>query len=176
MSWEGLSSPLVYVLSILVSVPPVMFRLYSVSLCVSGVSDCPPHRRTVSCRNRSVRMSVKFMVVIVTVSHLFPFRTEKLSPSAPMVLPTSGRVGSRRPYRGESRSGESFRTALFLAACPAWAVSLPWGKALWKESLNHPKGNHPQVGSFRMVAKNPVAGGRLRPNLRRLHLQLQVHL
>ena len=28
--------------------------------------------------------------------HLFPFRTEKLSPSAPMVLHTRGRVGSRR--------------------------------------------------------------------------------
>ena len=28
--------------------------------------------------------------------HLFPFRTEKLSPPAPMVLHTRGRVGSRR--------------------------------------------------------------------------------
>ena len=28
--------------------------------------------------------------------HLFPFRTEKLSPLAPMVLPTGGRVGRRR--------------------------------------------------------------------------------
>ena len=27
--------------------------------------------------------------------HLFPFRTEKLSPSAPMVLPDGGRVGRR---------------------------------------------------------------------------------
>ena len=28
--------------------------------------------------------------------HLFPFRTEKLSPITPMVLRNSGRVGSRR--------------------------------------------------------------------------------
>ena len=28
--------------------------------------------------------------------HLFPFRTEKLSPITPMVLRKSGRVGSRR--------------------------------------------------------------------------------
>ena len=35
-------------------------------------------------------------VAIVTGFHLFPFRTEKLSPSAPMVLHTRGRVGSRR--------------------------------------------------------------------------------
>ena len=30
--------------------------------------------------------------------HLFPFRTEKLSPPAPMVLHTRGRVGSRRLF------------------------------------------------------------------------------
>ena len=35
-------------------------------------------------------------VVIVAGFHLFPFRTEKLSPPAPMVLHTRGRVGSRR--------------------------------------------------------------------------------
>ena len=29
--------------------------------------------------------------------HLFPFRTEKLSSSAPMVLPLGGRVGRRQP-------------------------------------------------------------------------------
>ena len=34
--------------------------------------------------------------------HLFPFRTEKLSPSAPMVLHTRGRVGSRRFFKKRS--------------------------------------------------------------------------
>ena len=39
---------------------------------------------------------IHIQVVIVSGFHLFPFRTEKLSPSAPMVLHTRGRVGSRR--------------------------------------------------------------------------------
>ena len=38
----------------------------------------------------------EIQVVIVAGFHLFPFRTEKLSPPAPMVLHTRGRVGSRR--------------------------------------------------------------------------------
>ena len=37
-------------------------------------------------------------VAIVAGFHLFPFRTEKLSPPAPMVLHTRGRVGSRRLF------------------------------------------------------------------------------
>ena len=41
-------------------------------------------------------MSTLFQVVIVAGFHLFPFRTEKLSLPAPMVLHTRGRVGSRR--------------------------------------------------------------------------------
>ena len=36
------------------------------------------------------------MVAIASGYHLFPFRTEKLSPSAPMVLQTRGRVGRRQ--------------------------------------------------------------------------------
>ena len=35
-------------------------------------------------------------MVIARGIHLFPFRTEKLSPVTPMVLRNSGRVGSRR--------------------------------------------------------------------------------
>ena len=42
-------------------------------------------------------------VAIVPGFHLFPFRTEKLSPTAPMVLRNSGRVGSRRLYRSLPR-------------------------------------------------------------------------
>ena len=38
----------------------------------------------------------EIQVAIVAGFHLFPFRTEKLSPPAPMVLHTRGRVGSRR--------------------------------------------------------------------------------
>ena len=38
--------------------------------------------------------------------HLFPFRTEKLSPITPMVLRNSGRVGSRRFSKCEEHEGE----------------------------------------------------------------------
>ena len=41
----------------------------------------------------------EIQAVIVAGFHLFPFRTEKLSPPAPMVLHTRGRVGSRRLLR-----------------------------------------------------------------------------
>ena len=43
----------------------------------------------------TARVQKKFPVVIATGFHLFPFRTEKLSPTAPMVLHTRGRVGRR---------------------------------------------------------------------------------
>ena len=42
-------------------------------------------------------------MVIATGFHLFPFRTEKLSPTAPMVLHTRGRVGRRHFTRQASR-------------------------------------------------------------------------
>ena len=40
-------------------------------------------------------MSALFEAAIAPGSHLFPFRTEQLSPVAPMVLHTRGRVGRR---------------------------------------------------------------------------------
>ena len=43
----------------------------------------------------TARVQKIFPVVIATGFHLFPFRTEKLSPTAPMVLHTRGRVGRR---------------------------------------------------------------------------------
>ena len=43
----------------------------------------------------TTRVQEIFPVVIATGFHLFPFRTEKLSPTAPMVLHTRGRVGRR---------------------------------------------------------------------------------
>src|SRR5580765_1556745 len=64
-------------------------------------------RRAASCavfklrRGRRVReraRSRNISVVIARGTHLFPFRTEQLSPSAPMVLGSKGpgRVGRRR--------------------------------------------------------------------------------
>ena len=43
-------------------------------------------------------------MVIALGIHLFPFRTEKLSPTTSMVLRKSGRVDSRRFFRSESES------------------------------------------------------------------------
>ena len=67
------------------------------SLAVDNVSDIVIH----------------IQVVIVSGFHLFPFRTEKLSPSAPMVLHTRGRVGSRRFSRRRDPVRNS-RVSLFL--------------------------------------------------------------
>ena len=44
-------------------------------------------------------------VAIAPGFHLFPFRTEKLSPATPMVLRNSGRVGSRRFFSSGGSSG-----------------------------------------------------------------------
>src|SRR3954463_944107 len=52
-----------------------------------------------------------FPVVMARGKHLFPFRTEQLSPSAPMVLGSQepGRVGRRRfdQYTSRPRGGSS---------------------------------------------------------------------
>src|SRR5690554_5500902 len=54
--------------------------------------------------------SINISVVTAQGSHLFPFRTEKLSPAAPMVLRKSGRVGRRRSLEKDI----SFAGILFL--------------------------------------------------------------
>ena len=59
----------------------------------SGRPRCPPARQSTKC-------SRNIPVVIALWFHLFPFRTEKLSTVAPMVLHTRGRVGRRHFTRG----------------------------------------------------------------------------
>ena len=49
-----------------------------------------------------------FQVAMAPVSHLFPFRTEKLSPDAPMVLPNP-RESRSPPFFGISRSSPAAR-------------------------------------------------------------------
>src|SRR5690554_513739 len=56
--------------------------------------------------------SINISVVTAQGSHLFPFRTEKLSPAAPMVLRKSGRVGRRRSLKDIRRNMD----VLFLCA------------------------------------------------------------
>src|SRR4051812_50193919 len=52
----------------------------------------------------------QFSAVMAAGVHLFPFRTEKLSPPAPMVLgeQSPGRVGRRRISSEKSRASGSF--------------------------------------------------------------------
>ena len=66
-------------------------------------------------------MAGEIQAVIVAGFHLFPFRTEKLSPPAPMVLHTRGRVGSRRLLRQKA-----FERNLggFLALCVFYSFLL----------------------------------------------------
>ena len=47
------------------------------------------------------------LVIVAEGSHPFPSRTRKLSPHAPMVLPTGGRVGRRQAFfcRSEYHQG-----------------------------------------------------------------------
>src|SRR5690554_3411183 len=54
--------------------------------------------------------SINIYMVTAQGSHLFPSRTEKLSPAAPMVLRKSGRVGRRRSLEKDI----SFAGILFL--------------------------------------------------------------
>ena len=62
----------------------------------------PPRGRALDCcavlRARRKAWSRHISVAIAWGKHLFPFRTEKLSPTAPMVLVPygAGRVGRRR--------------------------------------------------------------------------------
>ena len=63
------------------------------------------NRKAVQLSGCEERKSSQFPVMMAKGSHLFPYRTQKLSPSAPMVLGWTrpGRVGRcRNPYRRSS--------------------------------------------------------------------------
>ena len=57
-------------------------------------------------------------MVIALGIHLFPFRTEKLSPTTSMVLRKSGRVDSRRFLGVSEGSRFSFESAFFVSDSP----------------------------------------------------------
>ena len=89
------------------------WRHHSRALLIARRLSLTPHVWYI----RSVRfyfLHCVFKEIQVTTApgfHLFPFRTEKLSPVTPMVLRNSGRVGSRRfrrSLRVESDMGASF--------------------------------------------------------------------
>ena len=62
--------------------------------------------------------------VIAAGSHLFPSRTEKLSPLAPMVLHTRGRVGSR--HFSEEALAEQSAWAFFVKGRAAYSPTGEW--------------------------------------------------
>src|SRR5438093_5313421 len=63
-------------------------------------------------KDRGDVVSHRFPVALARGKHLFPFRTEQLSPSAPMVLGSQGpgRVGRRRFIRDTGRPFEAARS------------------------------------------------------------------
>ena len=67
--------------------------------------------------------------------HLFPFRTEKLSPTAPMVLHTRGRVGRRQLFY-KPLSTDLLREAFFCALIFFGAV----GASLPEDDASSPGG------------------------------------
>ena len=66
-----------------------------------------------------------FQVAMAPVSHLFPFRTEKLSPDAPMVLPNPRE--SRSPPFFESPAAREIRCGALFCVCREESA----GASLW---------------------------------------------
>ena len=70
-------------------------------------------------------MSKEIQVVIASGIHLYPYRTEKLSLTTPMVLRKSGRVGSRRLKQAKAERKELVeRLAPFFVCGCAIGISM----------------------------------------------------
>ena len=97
-------------------------------------------------------------VVIARGKHLFPFRTEQLSPSAPMVLGvhTPGRVGRRRSFLQESRP----RAALFRFARRRSGEAPRGGPRAWRSGGRSSRGDPGLPGAPpRPTSVSTVASG-----------------
>lgn len=70
-------------------------------------------------------MSALFQAAIAPGSHLFPFRTEQLSPVAPMVLHTRGRVGRRHFTDWRVSEAGLRKPSFFCVFVPEQAVGPP---------------------------------------------------
>ena len=94
--------------------------------------------------------------------HLFPFRTEKLSPTAPMVLHTRGRVGRRQLFYKPLSTDllrEAFFALVFLGVRPYLKMMRPhlnwghrvltWGRRVPASVLSS-WGSIPQLGNEKM--------------------------
>ena len=80
--------------------------------------------------------------------HLFPFRTEKLSPTAPMVLHTRGRVGRRQLFY-KPLSTDLLREAFFCVSFWGGASS-PGEMHSFLEMTRPHLGAIPQLGNKKM--------------------------
>src|SRR4051794_41419128 len=78
-------------------------------------------------KGRGGRGLAKFPVAMARGKHLFPFRTEQLSPSAPMVLGPQGpgRVGRRRFFRAHLAASGGVLGGPMCGAQSDPAASLP---------------------------------------------------
>ena len=110
-----------------------------------------------SCDGRGLKRKKDIKVVIARGIHLFPFRTEKLSPVTPMVLRNSGRVGSRRFGETKRRkpvqrnAGSAFGVLRGLEGgapiCPRWGPTSAadgvchLGQMSWEVSSRCQKGS-----------------------------------
>ena len=104
-----------------------------------GVALCSFEGPPVRVRGAPDRVSRRFPVAMARGKHLFPFRTEQLSPSAPMVLGPQGpgRVGRRRfSFIAEPPSG---------AARGRWGPWLRMSPADSAEPLGLPRRDEPHA-------------------------------
>src|SRR5205085_5748966 len=92
------------------------------------------------------RLSFSFGVAMAEGFHLFPFRTEKLSPPAPMVLPgkPGGRVG-RRPINVGTPAPHGAGVSCFESERPVRTRPSPaLGPYPWVHPApGRPSGGHP---------------------------------
>ena len=84
--------------------------------------------------------------------HLFPFRTEKLSPTALMVLHTRGRVGRRQLFY-KPLSTDLLREAFFFVRYFFGGRRvLTWGRRVLASALSS-WGSIPQLGNKKMYSE-----------------------
>jgi hypothetical protein len=80
-------------------------------------------------------MSQEIPVTMAEGPHPFPFRTRPLSPPAPMILHTSGKVGCRRVKFQESRIGRNTYTAFLFLLWYAFHAMKPKADIYWRKAL-----------------------------------------
>ena len=92
-----------------------------------GASDMSEYRNVGMSKEEIAPRHIQ--AVIAAGSHLFPSRTEKLSPLAPMVLHTRGRVGSRH-FKKENPQQSNLLGIPFYAA--TYSLTGPWAKRAFR--------------------------------------------